>query len=257
MSGEPEYGEKSSENQCFPDALRYAVDNEGIIRKDQKQEPLAADVRLPNSIEEGFTSSEAYRRFLNEKKEFTVTEIDSKVSEYRDRLELAKLKIIAGLLNVPLGELTKRDKAYQLEKIKQKNRQIKKIATAIGALAILAVGMGIIAWNQKNKALTTLAFSLFSSGVNKVQNGENSDGAAYIAAATRYGNKNAEIFGQSFLTSISSDYRIPKMANNSQIAYSPDAKWLLYTTNIEENKNVPQISIWKPENREICSVNLR
>ena len=241
LSGEPDYDENPSENQCFPDALRFAVDENGNILKDQKQEPLAADVRIPNSMEEGFTSPEAYRRFLNDKKEFSKTEIDTKVSQYKERLELAKLKIIAGVLNVPLGELTKRDKAYQLEKIKQKNSRIKKIATAIGALAILAVIMGIMAWNQKNKALNTLAFSLFSSGENKVQNGENSDGAAYIAAATRYGNENAEIFGQSILTSISSDYRVPKMANIYQIAYSPDAKWLLYTTNIAEGKNVPQI----------------
>ena len=241
LSGEPEYGDTSSPNQCFPDALRYGVDSAGNIQKNEKQEPLAADVRLPNSMEEGFTSPEAYRRYLTEQKAESKVEIDKKVNEYKERLELAKLKIIAGVLNVPLGELTKRDKAYQLEKIKQKNSRIKKIAAGIGALAVLAVLMGIMAWNQKNKALNTLAFSLFSSGENKVQNGENSDGAAYIAAATRYGNKNAEIFGQSILTSISSDYRVPKMANAYQIAYSPDSKWLLYTTNISENKYVPQI----------------
>ena len=82
LRGEPEYGEKQTEQQCFPDVLRFAVDAEGNILYSQREEALAADVRLPHSAEEGFTSIEAYRRHLQEQG-LSSAQIKQKADEYQ------------------------------------------------------------------------------------------------------------------------------------------------------------------------------
>ncbi|VTQ01512.1 toll/interleukin-1 receptor domain-containing protein [Sphingobacterium daejeonense] len=152
IKGEPEYGKENTDAQCFPDELRYNIDETGKILYDQPEEVLAADVRIPNTQEEGFTSAEGYRRYLHDKGTPN-HQIKGLVDEYKKRLDLALLKIISGILGVPLAELTKRDQAYQLEKIKQKNRNIKRIATAIGALGVIAILAGIFACNQRKFSL--------------------------------------------------------------------------------------------------------
>lgn len=256
LSGEPEYGEQSSDEQCFPDVLRYKVDENGQILKDKKEEPLAADVRIPGTKEQGYTSPEAYRRKLTEQG-LNKTEITAKTDEYKEKLELAKLKIIAGVLGVPLGELTKRDKAYQLEKIKQKNRNIKRVAAAIGALGILAVIMGIFAWNQKNKAQKTLAHSLFASGIAKIKNGEVANAAAYIAEALRNGDENSRTLAASMLTAKNTEYRIP-YSETFGYKFSPDGRWLVNTGNYGQGSS--RLQVWDIENnrnfRTLKSVDL-
>ena len=81
-------------------------------------------------------------------------QIKQNIEEYQERLNLAKLKIIADILDVPLNELTQRDQAYELERVKRKNRIIKWVTSVISALAVLAGISGIYAWNQKNKTPT-------------------------------------------------------------------------------------------------------
>lgn len=239
LSGEPEYGADSSSNQCFPDELRYNVNTDGAILKDEPEEVLAADVRLPGTMEQGFTSAEGYRRAL-EQNGTPHNQIKEKTEAYKNRLDLAQLKIISGILGVPLGELTKRDKAYQLEKIKQKNRNIKRVASVIGLLAIAAVIAGIVAWNQKNKAQANLSRSLYSSGINKLTESEFGDGAAYIAAAARNGDNNAALFAQSMLAV---QEKLTLMPNISSITgqFSPDGDWL----GVFANTGVKQVlQIW-------------
>ncbi len=97
LRGEPEYGQQSTEQQCFPDALRFGVDAEGRLDYGRHEEVLAADVRLPHSNEEGFTSSEHYRRHLQQQRT-PGAKIKQKTGEYEERLNLAKLKIISTLL---------------------------------------------------------------------------------------------------------------------------------------------------------------
>ena len=45
-----------------------------------------------------------------------LAEIGLLTRDYEQRLELAKLKVVAGALGLPLGELTQRDRNYQLQK---------------------------------------------------------------------------------------------------------------------------------------------
>ena len=224
VRGEPEYGETQTEQQCFPDALRFAVDADGQILYHQREEALAADVRLPHSTEEGFTSVEAYRRHLQEQG-LSSAPIKHKAEEYQERLNLAKLKIISGILGVPLGELTKRDQAYQLERIKRKNRTIKRVAAAISALAVTATGAGIYAWNQKNEAQKNLAQSLYASGINKLAQNEYGDPAAYIAAAVRNGSGNATQFAESMLAIKDDMVLLPNMQSANTV-FSPDGRYV-------------------------------
>ncbi|WP_254527745.1 MULTISPECIES: toll/interleukin-1 receptor domain-containing protein [unclassified Sphingobacterium] len=247
LKGEPEYGDTHTEAQCFPDELRYNIDQNGQVIKDQPEEVLAADVRIPHTQDEGFTTAEGYRRYLHEQG-IANHLIKNQVEEYKKRLDLALLKIISGILGVPLGELTKRDQAYQLEKIKQKNKNIKRIATAIAALGILAIIAGIFAWNQRNSALRNLAKSLYASGINKLTESEYGDGAAYIAEATRRGDESAELFAHSMLSVQDDLTRMPNV-NYGVTRFSPDGKWLVGFASAGNNLNVLQV--WDAVDRKL------
>lgn len=246
LSGEPEYGDSHTDLQCFPDELRYNVDAQGNVVYDQPEEVLAADVRIPHTQEEGFTSAEAYRQHLH-RQGIGGTQLKSAVEEYKKRLDLALLKIIAGILGVPLRELTKRDQAYQLEKAKQKHRTIKRVAIAITALAILAVIAGIAAWKQKNSALRNLARSLYASGINKLTESEYGDGAAYIAEATRRGDDNAELFAHSMLA-VQEDLIAMPNVSIGNARFSPDGQWIAAFATSGGNTNVLQI--WSATDRK-------
>jgi hypothetical protein len=112
VDGEP--GDPSRE--CFPQALRFAVGPQGQIT-DQREEPIAADAR-----------------------------------PHGDGPDLARLKIIAGLLGVSLDEIRKR------EAIAQRRRMMMLGATAVvmTALAITAGIFGFIA--EQRRALAQRNF---------------------------------------------------------------------------------------------------
>lgn len=159
IDGEPncswdEGKQKSSfnaEQECFPIPLQFAYENNQATTK--RAEPIAADFRIINKGIpcQGWTSPEAYRLQLKAE-EFSKTDIEGKVSKYQTQHHLMFLKIVAGILGVPLGELTQRDKAYQLEKAQQRAKKLRKVAAIMLVLLILAVFAGIIAWNQKQTA---------------------------------------------------------------------------------------------------------
>lgn len=240
LSGEPQSIENENELQCFPKALRYAVNGDGEILMDQPEEPIAADVRTEDAAE-GFTSPEAYRRRLLNKN-LSKAELNARVAAYKEKLDNAKLKIISGILKVPLGELTKRDKAYELKKMKARNRNIKRVATAIGILGIAAIILGVLAWRQKNKAEDTLARSLYQTGVNHIESQDIANGAAYISAAARMGNKNAEMFAQSLLTNQSSEVKLPNLQYTNTLQYSPSGKFIVYVADNGVTKG--QLNAW-------------
>lgn len=135
LSGEPNAmapatGPDSAE--CFPSALRCEVDDHGNLTS-IPAEPIAADFRLPDG-REGWTNPEAYREALLALGE-TTHAASAKAADYSARLELMVLKIVAGILGVPLGVLTRRDQAYQLMKA---SRRIRTLAAWLVVVAILA-----------------------------------------------------------------------------------------------------------------------
>lgn len=134
------------EAECLPEPLRFGVAAEiGTIDWSQRTEPIAADVRPEGKPEQGWTTGAAYREALQKEVRYSDKEIAHKVAEYEQRLELAKLKVVAGSLGVPLGELTRRDKAMQLERARKRARILRRWLLAVGVLTTCAISAGIFA----------------------------------------------------------------------------------------------------------------
>ncbi len=137
------------EDECFPDALRQSFGPDGTMRE-VLTEPIAADFRLGQ--EQGWTSPEAYRQAMRRDDVLSAREIERRVEEYRQRSHLMLLKILAGILGVPLGRLTQRDKAYQLAKAQRRARLARRIAAGFAVLALAAIAAAIIALVQYRAA---------------------------------------------------------------------------------------------------------
>jgi WD40 repeat protein len=143
----------STAAECLPEPLRYGVAAEnGTIDWSRRTEPIAADARPGGQPEQGWTTAAAYREALLKNGKRDEREVAQKIREYEERLELAKLKVIAGALGVPLGILTARDKAMQLQKAKQRARALRRWLAAVAMLGLLAVAGGVYAWRQKQTA---------------------------------------------------------------------------------------------------------
>jgi WD40 repeat protein len=139
--------------ECLPEPLRYGVAAEnGTIDWSRRTEPIAADARPGGQPEQGWTTAAAYREALLKNGKMDEHQVAQKNREYDQRLELAKLKVIAGALGVPLGILTARDKAMQLQKAKQRARALRRWLAAVAILGLLALAGGVYAWRQKQNA---------------------------------------------------------------------------------------------------------
>lgn len=155
IEGEPNASmgnEKSSlgfhpEDECFPKPLQYEVDSSGNLTS-QRTEPIAANFRISDELtgktEQGWTSPAAYRVHLKEQR-ISGRELSTRVDNYTKQIELMKLKIIAGVLGVSLGELTKRDEAYQLERAHHKAKVLRRWLIAVVFLTVFAIAGGIMA----------------------------------------------------------------------------------------------------------------
>lgn len=141
--------------ECFPEPLKFGVpDAGGKIDWTKRTEPIAADCRPGGRPIQGWTTVAAYEEWLERQQGLGKAEKAQAVRDYAERLELAKLKVIAGALGVPLGELTQRDKARQLLRAKRRAR----ILTSLSALfALLAGAAGVLGWlaNEKRKDAET------------------------------------------------------------------------------------------------------
>lgn len=138
ISGEP--GDNNRE--CFPEALRHRNDADG--RKNLNDGPLAADFRLPNG-QQGYTSAEAYRLVLTKDANTPAKQARSIADAYEDRLQLMKLKIIAGILGRPLDEVRDRDKAHQLKLARKRNRQLSGVVAVVLIILCVAVWQYVLA----------------------------------------------------------------------------------------------------------------
>jgi tetratricopeptide (TPR) repeat protein len=108
VDGKPE----DSERECFPAALRFKIGSDGALTK-EREEPIAADARP-----EG------------------------------DGKEIAKLKVVAGLLGLGLDEVVRR-----AERARQRhNRLLASNALVFLFLAGSATGSGIAAWKYFTKS---------------------------------------------------------------------------------------------------------
>ncbi len=143
--------EISEQDECFPLPLQFEYDDKGEP-SDKRAEPIAADFRLniDGKVGEGWTTPEALKQALKEQGHLSNQQIQEKVEDYKQQQHLMLLKVISGILGLPLGELTQRDKAYQLERERKKTRRLRQWLAGVMLLAFIAVGLGIVAyWNQK------------------------------------------------------------------------------------------------------------
>jgi hypothetical protein len=108
VGGEPRMNAGEGE-QCFPPALRFQV-VDGQITNVPAAEPLAADIR-------------------------------SGASAKRD----AKLRIIAGLLQVPFDDLRRREQA-------RRQQRLVALAAVSVAVSVVFASLALLAWRARNEA---------------------------------------------------------------------------------------------------------
>lgn len=203
------------EDECFPLPLQFEYDEQGV-RTDKHAEPIAADFRINNNgvPEQSWTSSEAYRLHLQEQSQtqnnHTKSEILSLISAFESQQHLMLLKIISGILGVPLGELTQRDKAYQLEQAQLKARKLRRWLFAITGLALLAIAAGFLAYSKQQEA-------------------EQQTRVAQVSESKIIAQSAVEAFSQGdYLNSIKLALSVlPYSFNKPERAFSPDAEAIL------------------------------
>ena len=188
IDGEPGHPER----ECFPTPLRLGKEPEGL-----ETEPLAADFRLPDG-REGFTTPKAYRQQLEKEGSLTRTQIREETARYQECLELMKLKIIAGILGLPLEQLRDRHKAHQLELAHRKARIQRWLTAGFAALACMALTAGVLAalqWQraveEARRASATLSRSDLRQAVDCIQKESTLEAIPYLARAIRSDPGNA------------------------------------------------------------------
>jgi hypothetical protein len=139
--------------ECLPEPLRFGMARpDGSMDWTVPAEPIAADARPRGEPVQGWTTAAAYREQLEREALLDREAIDREVREYEQRLDRARLKIIAGALAVPLGTLTKRDKSMQLAKQRERLRILRRWLMAVAVLAVLATAGGLLAWVKQREA---------------------------------------------------------------------------------------------------------
>jgi WD40 repeat protein len=132
--------------ESFPAALRFGVPNvDGVMDWSQRAEPLAADVRPGSRPEQGWTTASLYGAALR-KAALPGQHFSRRLQrEYRDRLHLAGLKLIAGVLGINLGRLTRRDEEHRA-------RKLYRVACIFGLLGGSVLVAGAVALWQRGLA---------------------------------------------------------------------------------------------------------
>ena len=156
-----------AEMECFPEPLRFggpSAEDPKKIDWTKRTEPIAADVRPGCRPVQGWTSAAAYDEELQREGKLSKAERAEAVREYGAQLELAKLKVVAGALGLPLGVLTQRDKAAQLTKAKQRAKVLRRWLAVVACLGVLAAAAGWVAWTQLQEATRQLERSRFQEG---------------------------------------------------------------------------------------------
>jgi hypothetical protein len=189
IDGEPNAKDEALE--CLPHALRYGQPRpDGTVDWTVRTQPIAADARLDGKPAQGWTTAAAYENALEEEDALSRRQIHERTREYEKRLELAKLKVIAGALGVPLGELTKRNQVFELAKARRRTRILFTWLLIVGMLAIGAAIAGVIAYRnqreaerQKRVAEEQLDRAVRAAYLNIVRQGSSQVAAGQLAAA--------------------------------------------------------------------------
>lgn len=160
IAGIPHAPAAQADQECFPVATRYNVDAEGELLS-TPAEPIAADFRTADGGE-GWVNPTAYIDALLQS---GIDEDDAQAlaQAYATKVQLMKLKIIAGILGVSLGALTERDVAHQRQLQKQKRNKALLLAGTFSLLGAAGIWAGMLAWRSYDKTVNAKQLVLQSS----------------------------------------------------------------------------------------------
>lgn len=128
--------------ECFNLALRYEVDTSGVV-SDRPAEPLAADFRVEGR-HPGWFDMDAYAEVLQDLGHASA-ELIRMLEQQQQRIRLMKLKVVAGMLAINLGELTERDKAYRQEVTRRRVFKVVLSLVVFGLMVASAFrGLGLL-----------------------------------------------------------------------------------------------------------------
>jgi WD40 repeat protein len=237
-------------NECFPETLRVSeIQRSGF----SAVPPLAADFRLLDGSE-GFTSAAAYRQYLIRDGTFDRHKIESAVANYERRCQLAKLKLLAGVLGIDLEILRNRDQAYQLAIANRKAKLQRRLITVFAILFASALLAAWVAIGQRNSALTGQSLLLAQRARELVaSNPELAKKIALTALPARKGIlqrpfvKEAELalFGSCVSTIHGRQFDHGKGEEIAQYFMTPDAKRLVLAGDT--------LSLWNVTTGELIS----
>jgi len=135
--------------ECFPKALQYPITASGDLDLGKISEPIAADFRLLDGGK-GITNPNVYKQQLL-KQGRNKADAERLANRYEQQSNTAKLKLIAGILGVPLEQLVQRDKIYQLDKARAASKRFIKVVLIMGVLTIttsLVAGFAYLQWQR-------------------------------------------------------------------------------------------------------------
>ena len=197
------------DEECFCEELRFgSMREDGRLDWTVRTEPLAADLRPIGTRAEGFVTAEAYREYLTLNSSHAPEKIATLTEAYRQRLDQSLLKVIAGLLGVPLGQLIDRDAVHRADLAKKElarsqaeaarlrtfSHRLAIAGTAALALALLA---GVFWWRalesdvKQEALLLTASYGDHEAALRAFSDNRPSEGLAYLERALSYAPKNS------------------------------------------------------------------
>ena len=139
ISGEPDAG--GTEEECFPEPLRVSC--EGA----RHAEVIAADVRPEGKATQGYTNSAVWRQMLEQSSDRRLSrrELRERESRYAEQLDLARHKLLAGIIGVELDQLRRRAVAARA-------RRARIIGTIAAIVALITATLALLAWQESRRA---------------------------------------------------------------------------------------------------------
>jgi len=143
VDGEP--GAAKSYKECFPQPLRVTQDGQ------RHAEVMAADLRPEGAATQGYTNASVWRQMLEESSDRRLSrrELRERERRYAEQLDLARHKLLAGIIGVELDQLRRRAAAARA-------RRARIIGTVAGVIAVVTATLALFAWLESRRAENAL-----------------------------------------------------------------------------------------------------
>jgi hypothetical protein len=230
--------------ECLPRALRRKLQTNATVapltageRLLAFEEELAADFRPEGQPAQGYTSPGAYRLALEGENEqrpesdrWPRRRLRALEDQYSERLNLMRLKIIAGIIDVELAEVTKRD----AEARARRARTLAISACVIAAL-LLALGLAVLNQSQRRRELLKTASTREHAQAQEFQReGDWQRAFAHIERALHYWPQNEDAAADLWFaqrhgpaaTAFAVERAMTGIDDPHDLAFSKSGRWL-------------------------------